>query len=385
MISKNAKRLILILSLIAAGLSLGCGSDEHAQGPAGPVVGGVTTETVRLQPMPDLYEAVGTVRSATTSVLGAQISGTVRQILVQAGDHVRRGQLLAVLDDRTPRAQLGVARAGVEEAAQGLAEIEQALEAARAEQAFAEATFRRYQGLLDKNSLSRQEYEGAEARSKAAAANVRALESKKKGTEARQEQAQAQHDSAETVYSYSHVISPINGIVTAKSVDAGTLVMPGTPLFTVEDTSRYRLEASLPEQFLSKAKVGEEVAVQLEERKMQGRVGEIVPAADVASRTFLVKIDLPGDCACRSGQYGKALFPVGEQKRLVVPRRALVEYGALEGVYTVNAEGGVEYRLVKTGKSFGENVEILSGLAEGDRVATLQLGRLRDGARAEGE
>ena len=385
MITKNAKRLTLILSLIAAGLSLGCGSDEHAPGPAGPVVSGVTTETVRLQPMPDLYEAVGTVRSATTSVLGSQISGMVRQILVKEGDRVRRGQLLAVLDDRTPRAQLGAARAGVEEAAQGLAEAEQALEAARAEQKFAEATFRRYQGLLDKNSLSRQEYEGAEARAKAAAANVRAFEAKKKQIEARQDQAQAQHESAETVYSYSRVVSPIDGIVTAKSVDAGTLVMSGTPILTVEDPARYRLEASLAEQFLSRAKVGDDVAIQLEERKVQGRVAEIVPAADVASRTFLVKIDLPRDCACRTGQYGKALFPVGEQKRLVIPRRALVEHGALEGVYVVNVEGGVEYRLVKTGKDFAENVEILSGLAEGDRVATSQLERLRDGARAEGQ
>ncbi len=383
--TRNAKRLILILSLLTASLSIGCASDEHAQGPAGPIVSGVTTETVRLQPTPDLYEAVGTVRSATTSVLGAQISGTVREILVKEGDRVRRGQVLAVLDDRTPRAQLGVARAGIEEAAQGLAEVEQALEGARAEQKFAEATFQRYQGLLEKNSLSRQEYEGAEAQAKAAAANVRGLEAKKKQIEARQAQAQAQHESAETFYSYSRVVSPIDGIVTAKSVDAGTLVMPGTPLLTVEDTSQYRLEASLPEQLVAKAKVSEDVQIQLEERMLKGRVAEIVPAADVASRTFLVKIALPRDCACRSGQYGKALFPVGEQKRLVVPRRALVEYGALEGVYVVNVEGGVEYRLVKTGKAFGENVEILSGLAEGDRVATSQLERLRDGAHAEGQ
>jgi len=211
------------------------------------------------------------------------------------------------------------------------------------------------------------------------------LEAKKKQIDARQERAQAQHESAETFYSYSRIVSPIDGIVTAKSVDAGTLVMPGTPLLTVEDTSRYRLEASLPAQLLAKAKVSEDVQIQLEERMLQGRVAEIVPAADVASRTFLVRIDLPRDCACLSGQYGKALFPVGEQKRLVIPRRALVEYGALEGVYVVNVEGSVEYRLVKTGKDFGENVEILSGLSEGDRVATSQLERLRDGARAEGQ
>ncbi len=385
MVSNQSKRLVLILSLTVAGLALGCGADEHAQGPAGPSVAGVRTEAVRLQPMPDLYEAVGTVRSATTSVLGAQISGTVRQVLVKEGDRVRRGQLLAVLDDRTPRAQLGAAQAGVEEAAQGLAEVEHALDAARAEQKFAEATFQRYQGLLEKNSLSRQEYEGAEARAKAAAANVRAHESKAKQIEARQGQAQAQRESAEAVYSYSRITSPLDGMVTGKSVDAGTLVMPGAVLFTVEDMSSYRLEAGLPEQFLSKAKAGDDIAVQLEAGNIRGRIVEIVPAADVASRTFLVKIALPGDCACRSGQYGRAFFPVGEQKRLVAPRRALIEYGALEGVYVLNAGGVLEYRLVKTGKNFGKNVEILSGLAEGDRVAISQLENLRDGARVEGQ
>lgn len=378
---KRMERLFVVL--VAAGLLLSCGSGKQAEVLAGPVVGGVTVETVRLQPTPGLYEAVGTVRSATTSVLGAQISGTVREILVKEGDHVRRGQVLAVLDDRSPRAQLEAAQAGVQEAAQGMAEVEQALQAALAERQFAEATSRRYQGLLEKSSLSRQEFEGAEARYKAAVANVRALEAKKKQLEARHAQAEAQHEFAETVYSYSRLVSPIGGVVTAKPVDAGTLVMPGTPILAVEDTAHYRLEASLPEQLLSKVRPGESVSVELDEGRFEGRVSEIVPAADVGSRTFLVKIDLPKECACRSGQYGRALFPVGEQKRLVVPRSALVQYGALEGLFVVNVDGRVEYRLVKAGKDFGERVEILSGLAEGDRVATSQLERLREGARVE--
>ncbi len=378
---KRMERLFVVL--VAAGLLLSCGSGKQAEVLAGPVVGGVTVETVRLQPTPGLYEAVGTVRSATTSVLGAQISGTVREILVKEGDHVRRGQVLAVLDDRSPRAQLEAAQAGVQEAAQGMAEVEQALQAALAERQFAGATYRRYQGLLEKSSLSRQEFEGAEARYKAAVANVRAVEAKKKQLEARRAQAQAQHESAETVYSYSRLVSPIGGVVTAKSVDAGTLVMPGTPILTVEDTAHYRLEASLPERLLSKVRPGESVSVELDEGRFEGQVSEIVPAADVGSRTFLVKIDLPKECACRSGQYGRALFPVGEQKRLVVPRSALVQYGALEGLFVVNVDGRVEYRLVKAGKDFGERVEILSGLAEGDRVATSQLERLREGARVE--
>jgi multidrug efflux pump subunit AcrA (membrane-fusion protein) len=380
---KQKTRLALIM--LASASLLACGSSEKAKETAAAAVRGVEIETVRQQSVPDLYEATGTVRSVTSSMINAQIGGTVLEMRVKAGDHVKRGQILAVLDDRSPRAQLMAAEAGVVEASEGRAEIGQALQAAAADRQFAEATYKRYQGLLDKNSVSRQEFESAEARYKAALANERALEAKKKQVAARAEQARSQRENAQTVFSYSRVVSPIDGVVTAKAVDAGTVVMPGSPLVTVEDPTRYRLEASLPEQFLPKVSLGMRVAVKTESGTLDGRVTEIVPAADVASRTFLVKVDLPRECDCRSGQYGTASFAAGEAKRLTVPRRALVEFGGLEGVYVVNAQGAAEYRLVKTGKDLGERVEIVSGLAEGDRVATSQVASLRDGARVEGQ
>ncbi len=379
--SKTTARGFLIL--IAAGSLAACGSAEKAKETQPETIRGVRLETVRLQSLPDLYEATGTVRSVTTSVLNAQISGTVREVRVKPGDHVRPGQVLAVIDDRGPRAQVAAAQAGVKEATQGLAEIEHALQAVAADRQFAEATFRRYQGLLDKNSVSRQEFDGAEAKYKAALANERALQAKKKQIEARGEQARSQQESAETVFSYSRVTSPMDGVVTAKAVDAGTVVMPGMPLLTVEDPGHYRLEANLPEQLLPKVTLGTAVAIRTEHGKLEGRVAEIVPAADTASRTFLVKVDLPRDCGCRSGEYGTAGFAVGAQQRLSIPRSALVEHGELEGVFVANPEGVLEYRLVKTGKDLGERVEILSGISAGDRVAVSAVDRLRDGVRVE--
>jgi multidrug efflux system membrane fusion protein len=374
----------LLLTVIAAGFLTACGPKEKRHSEAGSVISGVETETVRLESAPSLYEAVGTIRSATTSVLAAQLGGSVREIAVKTGDRVRRGQLLALLDDRSPRAQLQAAEAGVNEATQGLAEVEQALQAATADRKFAEVTYNRYKGLLAKNSLSRQEFDGAEARYKAGLANERALEAKKQQVVAREQQARSQQDSAETYFSYSRIVSPLDGVVTAKSVDAGTVVMPGTPLLTVEDTSRYRLEASLPEEYLPDAKVGQAVAVTTDHGQFEGHVAEVVPAADPASRTFLVKIDLPRDCNCRSGEYAHASFPIGEAKRLAVLSSAVVEHGQLQGVFVVSAEGKVEYRLVKTGKTLGNRVEILSGLAQGEKVAVSATDRLRDGARVEG-
>jgi len=374
----------LILIAAAAGFLAACSSNDKRPAEPGPLLTGVQTEVVHVESAPLLYQAVGAIHSANTAILAAQLGGTVREIRVQAGDHVKRGQLLAVLDDRSARAQMQGAEAGVNEAIQGEAEVEQALQAATADRKFAEATFNRYKTLLAKNSLSRQEFDVAEARYQAALANQGALEAKRQQIMARQQQARSQQDSAQTYLSFSRIVSPIDGIITAKSVDTGTVVMPGTPLLTVEDTARYRLEASLPEEHLTNAKAGEAVSVSTGEGQFEGRVAEVVLAADVTSHTFLVKIDLPHDCHCRSGEYGQASFPIGEAKRLAVPSSAVIDHGELQGIFVVAADGNVEYRLVKTGKTFGNRVEILSGLAAGERVAISQIECLRDGARVEG-
>ncbi len=374
----------LLLIIVAADILTACSSSEKRSAQPAPVVSGVQTETVHLESAPQLYQAVGSIHSANTAILAAQLAGTVREIHVQAGDHVKRGQLLAVLDDRGARAQVQGAEAGVTEAVEGEAEVEQALQAATADRKFAEATFNRYKELLAKNSLSRQEFDGAQARYQAALANERSLEAKKQQIIARQQQARSQQDSAQTVLSYSRIVAPLDGIVTAKSVDVGTVVMPGTPILTVEDTARYRLEASLPEEYLAHAQAGATISVSTEGGQFEGRIAEVVPAADVTSHTFLVKIDLPHDCHCRSGEYGQASFPIGESNQLAVPKSAVVEHGELQGLFVVAADGNVEYRLVKTGKTFGDRVEILSGVAAGEKVAISQIDRLRDGARVEG-
>ena len=131
------------LTLLAASTLVACSGGEKPRETATATLRGIQVETVRRRAVPEIYAAVGTVRSATTSLVGAQISGTVLEIRVNPGDRVKRGQLLAVLDDRDSRAQLDAAQAGVEEAAQGRAEVEQALEAAAVERQFAEATYRR--------------------------------------------------------------------------------------------------------------------------------------------------------------------------------------------------------------------------------------------------
>jgi multidrug efflux system membrane fusion protein len=375
--------LILFVALIGSSLLAACGSGKKSESVSSAVVTGVRLETVRLQPSSEMLQAVGTIQSINTSVLSAQIGGTIREMRVKAGDRVRRGEVLALLDDRAPQAQLDMAQAGVEVASQGLVEMDHAIQAAQANLQFAHATYERYQGLLAKNSVSRQEFDDAQTRYKAALANEEALEAKKKQIEAKERQARSERSSAETLYSYSRILSPLNGVVVTKAVDVGTVVMPGAPLLTVEDDSRYRLEVSVPEDLLGRVELGHEVAVALPEGDFKGRVAEIVPAADPASRTFIVKVNLPQDCHCRSGEYGKATLPEGVDERLLVPRSAVAERGELEGVFVANENGILQYRLVKTGRVTGKSVEILSGLSAGERVATSKVDQLQDGMRVE--
>jgi RND family efflux transporter MFP subunit len=362
-----------------------CGSKSGGPQPAPATVSGVTVETIHLQNWPNEYDAVGTIRSATSSVLGAQISGTVREMRVKPGDRVHRGEVLAVLDDRTPRAQLASADAGVAASKAGLEEVENALEAAAAQRKLAEVTYHRYQELLGKNSVTRQESDGAEAAYKSAVANEAAMAARKQQMEAQGQVAQSQREAAQTMFSYSQIVSPIDGLVTAKSVDAGTLVMPGTPVLTVEDTAHYRLEASVPEDMLPKIHAGEQARVTTDRGQFSGSVVEVVPSADPTSRTFVVKVALPAACSCRSGEYGTAAFGTGELKALAVPRAALVDRGQLEGVYVVEPNGLAEYRLVKTGKTLGDHLEILSGLSDGEHIATSQLDRFSDGVKVEAQ
>jgi multidrug efflux pump subunit AcrA (membrane-fusion protein) len=98
-----------------------------------------------------------------------------------------------------------------------------------------------------------------------------------------------------------------------------------------------------------------------------------------------VKINLPPGSNCRSGEYGQASFPIGNSIQLAVPKSAVAEHGELQGVFVVGPDGRIDYRLVKTGKTMGDQVEILSGLAAGEKVAVSPIDRLSDGARVEAQ
>jgi RND family efflux transporter MFP subunit len=156
------------------------------------------------------------------------------------------------------------------------------------------------------------------------------------------------------------------------------------PILEIESEDAYRLEAAVPESHLRSARRGQAVQVTLDALGMPltGRVDEIVPEIDPASRSFLVKISLPARAELRSGLFGRAVFAAGVRKVLSIPVAAVAEQGQVRSVLAAE-EGIVRTRLVRLGAVRDERVEVLSGLEPGELVIAPRPPGLADGQRVE--
>ncbi|HEU5452674.1 MAG TPA: efflux RND transporter periplasmic adaptor subunit [Terriglobales bacterium] len=358
-----------LVLLAAAALLAGCSRTRPAEAAQPETVRDVAVIPASKAVVPDTIEAVGTVAAAQTAQLSAEVVGTVRQVRVAEGQRVRRGEVLIVLDDAQQRA-------AVQQAQAAKLAAEQQIAAATAEYELASATLKRYQILQEKKAVSPHEFDEVQARFTATTAQ-------RSAAQAGLEQARAAEAQARTVLAFTTIRAPFEGVVTAKRVDPGALAAPGTPLLTVEDTGHFRLEASVDESNLRFVKMGETVPVGLDALNgdVEGKVAQIVPAADPASRSFVVKVALPADARLRSGLFGRAQFARGTRESVIVPRTAVLEHGQLQGVYVVGQQGDVSLRYVTLGKPIAQNVEILSGLSDGERLISAPAGRDLAGKR----
>src|SRR5262252_10816003 len=361
--------------IIAAVLGLSSCSTEHqAKVSSTETVQGVSVLAVKQYNIPDVLEAVGTVRTSETSDLASQMMGNIVEIKIQEGDRVHRGQALAVIDDSQPRAAVDRATAA-DLAAQ------QQLVAADSDLALAESTLKRNQYLYEQKIVSQQEFDEVKAREQSSLA-------RRDIAKAGQAQARTALNQAMASLGYARIRAPFNGVVTHKKADSGTLASPGMPIFTVEDTRRYRMEVAVNESDVRYAGVGEQVSIAIEALgnvALRGKVVEIVPAADPASRAFLVKIELPTDTRLRSGLFGKAQFSRGMQQALLIPRSAVIERGQLQGVFVLDQNKVASLRYVSLAKLSGAEIEVLSALQGGEWFVANPGDRDLNSKRIEGE
>jgi RND family efflux transporter MFP subunit len=222
---------------------------------------------------------------------------------------------------------------------------------------------------------------------------LQALAAKKSQVLAKMEQVEADIASAQIYVGYGQITSPMNGIVVSKQAEVGLLAAPGVSLLTLEDPSRYRLEVPVEESMLKKIRVGTPVKVSIDahgQQECSGKVTEVIPTSDPASRSFTVKIDLSGEQggsgsppALRSGLYGKARFSVGQKQVIQIPQKTILQRGQLVGVFVVDSSNVAHLRLIKTGQPYGDHIEVLSGINDGDRVIVEGMERVKEGDRVE--
>ena len=305
---------------------------------AGPVV------PVRLVPVPHTESAVGTIRAVHETSIGSRLLARVEEIKLKAGQEVRIGEVLVRLNDQDLQAKLQQAKAAV-----GRAEVNRA-QAVNDKQ--------RADSLRKSAAISAQECEKATTALQTAEADLlHAQESVKE---------------VQAMLEWATIRSPLDGIVVDKKVDVGDMVTPGQMLVTLFDPKRMQLVASVRESLTRQLQVGQTIDVHIEglNKQCSGTISEIVPEAQSASRAFQVKVTGPCPTGIYSGMFGRILIPLEDEEVLVIPRHAVRSIGQLELVDVV--EGDVaRRRSVRTGRTFGDEVEVLAGLTEGEQVALL--------------
>jgi len=305
---------------------------------------GLPTDQVHAIVEMQTTEVVGTLKAQRRTDVSAKIMATIADIAVKAGDRVKKGQEIVRLDDRDLQARLEQAR--------------KAVEGAKASADQAAANLKRDQKLFEEKVIARQPFEEQQSRFKVAQAEL--------------ERAQEAVREAQVALSYTRIEAPDDGVVVDKHADKGDTATPGKPLLTIYDPTVLRLEGPVRETLATQMKVGDALRVRLDtlDRDMEGRVDEIVPQAEAASRSVLVKVAVPRDAKMVEGMYGRLMIPTGELRRFCVPASAVRRVGQLAFVDVVTTGDVLERRPIKLGEhaEFGR-IEAISGVEDGEVVA----------------
>lgn len=312
---------------------------------------------------------VGSLKPKEQVEVVPKVTGRVERILVQVGDPVREGELIAELEGVELDQQVLRAEASLAVAQATLAQRQAELENASAEE-------KRASELLSQGLISLQARQTVQTR-------ARVSESQVNLAQAQVRQARAELEELRIRQQQTRVYSPLSGWVGRRYVDPGALVNANTPLVTVLQLSTMVAEMSVPEKDLAKLRVGNRTTVTvdaLEGRTYEGHLARISPLLDPATRSGSVEIEIPNaDGQLKAGMFARIQMDLGAAREaLVVPRDAVVLRGQQAGV-NVLVSDRVQFRSIQTGASTEAGVEVLQGLQEGTTVVTRGSQGLKDG------
>ncbi|CAN5360732.1 multidrug efflux RND transporter periplasmic adaptor subunit MexV [soil metagenome] len=349
-------KTLVSITLALAGLALflaWMGGAFHEKVPPGvgvverPQSAGRTLLTVESSMQAETITAVGSVQPRQKTEVASRLLATILEIRPRPGDRISKNdpKPLIILDDRELLAQQREAVA--------------TLTATEADLVSRKSDYDRQKALKASGSASNEEFTR--------------IEGLYRITEAQVTRAKETINRLDIQLSYAKIAATADGIVSDRFAEPGDLATPGKPILTIYDPSDLELQANVPESLASGLTVGQKLNVRVDANNYsaQAVIREIVPQAQQASRSVLVKLALPLATAnpVLPGMYGRVVIPVGQAKHIWIPQSVVVRRGQLDLVEVADAEGFLSRRFVRLGRESEDKVEILSGLAPGDRVA----------------
>lgn len=330
--------------LAVVGLLAACG-EAPAPRPVAQVAAQVRTAVVEIRDVELTTSAEAVIEAVRQSTVSAQIAGRVVEINFDVGDFVKKGQVIARIDERAVAQAEAASEAQVREAQAALAN--------------ARAQFERSKQLLAQKFISQAALDQTEAAYKAARARVGAL--------------LAGAGAAATERSFATLAAPYSGVVSARHVELGEMATPGRPIMTGFDPSTLRVVAVVPQgQVAAIRAIGRaKIEVPSLGRWVEVKSMTIVPAADPRTHTTRIRLELPDNVGgVYPGVYARAHFVVGSAPRLLVPRAAVLRRSEVTAVFVVDEQGRPQLRQIRLGSAADEmSVEVLAGLKPGERVA----------------
>lgn len=303
---------------------------------------GASTLKVGSQAAANVLSWQGTVRSRTEAKVAPKINARILDVQVHPGDKVKKGEVLAKLDDRDLRAAYGAAVA--------------ARVAAQAQAAQAGADEKRMTDLYQKEAATRQGYDAALAQAKAA----RALA----------QQAASAAQQARVMLAENLLLAPFDGVVSERLKEPGDMAMPGQPVLLMHKPNDLRFESTIASHCFEQVTLGMLVTVRIDTLNdtVTAQVDEIAPEIDSLTHTRMIKVKLPSNDGLRHGQFGwLELSCQAEQQTILIPLTAVLQYGQLQAVKVVENQR-LHTRHIRTGKRYGKLVEVLSGLHDGEII-----------------
>jgi RND family efflux transporter MFP subunit len=306
---------------------------------------------------PEVIQASGSIAAWQEAIVGTEVSGLrLAEVLVDVGDQVTKGQLLARFDDATMLAMVEQMEAAVAEAEANVAE--------------AEANVQRAQRLGKTGALSQQDTTQYLTRGRTAKAQI--------------ESARARLHSQKLALQYTRVVAPDDGVISARKATLGMVASPGTELFRLVRQNRLEWRAELSGAQLAEVQVGDAASVQLVDRTIaSGHVRQVAPVLDESRRIGVAYVELDRDpgattTVARAGMYGTGTITLGQRAALTLPSDAIVLRDGHEYVFVLGADGRVVLTKVDVGRRFGNGVEISAGLDASQQVVAAGAAFLND-------